>query len=150
MKKTLYSIRHPENREPENGAAGPSKGELHAKFEKLLDDVEKNSVYIPVPERVKRAQELISRTVAAAGDMELDVDIERYDDRVELCFYDDAGVYCGELRQFFGEMFLVCDNVMMYPPKNTPSSPSKSHWNIIFTYYTHRRLVSGREINNFE
>ncbi len=150
MKETLYSIRHPEGREPEVGAAGPSKGELDAKFEKLLEDVEKNSVFIPVPERVKRAEELIGQTVAAAGAMELNVDIERYDDRVEFCFYDDAGLYCGALRQFFGKMFLICDDVMMYPPKRSPSSPSKFHWNIIFTYYTHRHLVSGREINNFE
>ena len=96
MKELLYSIRHTQDwdSEPinmdEHADQGKklSKEELSASFKALLNKYENESKFIPDSERLKIADELISRTVATAEKLELDVDIERNDGSVDFCFYD--------------------------------------------------------------
>ena len=143
MKKTLYSIRHPETWALEIE-------EPDAESEKLLDDVEKKGVYVPLPGRAKDAEGLIDKTVEIARDMELNVDIERYDDQVVFRFYDAMGIYLGKLRRFFGTMFLLCDTATVRLPKEGESPLPGFHWIITFSYHTHRFLPDEERYITFE
>ncbi len=157
MKELLYSIRHTESwtSEPEDLGENMdridsmSQAELRAAFGDLLNKVENESKFIPVPKRLEIAEKLINHVVTMAGKLELTLDIERYDDRVDFCFYDSVGLFQGELKDFFGDLFTICDSVSMYMPKEGSVPLPGVHWIVDFSYYTHRHLVAGREIPQF-
>lgn len=145
MKETLYSIRHSLPVSPEEDVETEQNSErMKGDVLKLLDDVENRSEYVPLPERVKGAEDLIKLAVATADVLELNVDIERYDGYVVFRFYD-AGLYLGEVRDFYGYMFRACDSVAVLPSDELDGCNLR----VDFTYYTHRYFVAGREIMLF-
>ena len=138
MMETLYSIRHSEP------AAEGLDGEIRqmkAECGELLDNIDTKVEYVPVPERVEKAEAFIKLVVVAAEELELNVDIERGDGRVVFRFYD-TGVYLGELREFYGYMFKTCDSVTVLPCEELEGCSFK----VVFSYYTHRQFVAGREV----
>ena len=155
MKEILYSIRHTQDWDSDPVKIGEhadqgnmlSKEELSASFKALLNKYENESKFIPVLERLKIADELISKTVSTAEKLELDVDIERNDGSVDFCFYDSSGLFQGELKDFFGELFIICDSVSMFKDNEGSVPLPGIHWIVDFTFYTHHHLVAGKEIS---
>ena len=157
MKEILYSIRHAQdwNSESEEMSESAdqckelSQEELEASINDLFNKVENESEFVPVPDRLKIADKLISQTVAVAEKLELNVDITRNDDSIDFCFFESIGLFQGNLKDLFGEMFIICDSVSMYKPKEDPISLPGDSWIVDFSFYTHRHFVAGREIPQF-
>ena len=157
MKELLYSIRHTQGWDSEPINIGEhanqdkrlSKEELDASFQALLDKCKNESEFVPVPDRLKIADKLISRTVALAKELEFNVDITRNEDSIDFCFFDSVGLFQGELKDFFGEMFIICDSVSMYKPKEGTVPLHGDSWIVDFSFFTHRHFVAGREIPQF-
>ena len=138
MMETLYSIRHSEP--AAEGLDGKIR-QLKAECGEFLGDIDTKVEYVPVPERVEKAEAFIKLVVVAAEELELNVDIERGDGRVVFRFYD-AGVYLGKLREFYGYMFKTCDSVAVLPCEKVEGCSLR----VDFSYYTHRQFVVGREV----
>lgn len=157
MKELLYSIRHTQGWDSELIKAGDhadqdkrlSKEELDATFQALLNKYKNESEFIPVPDRLKIVDKLISQTVAAAEKLELNVDITRNDDSIDFCFFDSVGLFQEDLKDFFGEMFIICDSVSMFKPKEGTVPLPGDSWIVDFTFYTHHHFVAGKEISPF-
>lgn len=157
MKEILYSIRHAQDWDSEFEEVGEATGQceelskerLETPIKDLFNKVENESRFIPVPERLEIADKLISRTVALAKKLEFNVDIVRNDDSIDFCFFDSIGLFQGDLKDFLGEMFIICDAVSMYKPKEVASSLPGDSWIVDFSFYTHRHFVAGKEIPRF-
>lgn len=154
MKEILYSIRHAQDRDSESEEVGNSteelsREELEASIKDLFNKVEKESRFIPVPERLEIADKLISRTVALAKELEFNVDITQNDDSVDFCFFDSIGLFQGDLKDFLGEMFIICDSVSIYKSKEGAIPLPGDTWVVDFSFYTRRHFVAGKEIPQF-
>lgn len=140
MDEMLHSIRFPETWQLEldtlNGD-GPSDDELDPELEALLGIAGENAEYVPIPGRADQVADLIRDTVELANSLELNVDIERTDSFVLFRFYDALGVYLYEHKDFFGKMFLVCDDVSITSSRDAPSPMPGDHLILSFYINTH-------------
>lgn len=120
--------------------------ELKAEARRLFEAA-KATEYIPVPQRLEAADKLIDYAARMAKALDLNMDIRRCDDCVELQVYDD-GPFFSEEKDFLGELFLFCDSVAIYRPGEDGAAPEASQV-IAFTLSTHRLVVDGRDISLF-
>ena len=122
--------------------------ELKAEARRLFEKAAKATEYIPVPQRLEAADKLIDYAARMAKALDLNMDIRRCDDCVELQVYDDGGEFFAEEKDFLGDLFLFCDSVAIYRPGGDDAAPEASQV-ITFTLATHRLVVDGRDISLF-
>ena len=123
------------------------RSELRAECEEIIRKFDEESEYIPIPERLDKVDDLISSAKDIALFYELNMDIVQRVDGINFDFYYDSGLFLGECREYFGRMFLTCDSVTVYKPRKKRDLPKGCEGIISMTYYTHRHLVAGKEIN---
>ena len=122
--------------------------EYRAECDEIIRQVKEESEYIPIPERLGKVNGLISTAKEIATIFEINMDIVQLEDGIDFDFYYDSGLFLGECKEFFGKMFLTCDNVTVYTQKKKKRDLPRGCEGIIsMTYYTHRHLVAGKEIN---
>ena len=119
-----------------------------AECDELIRKVKEESEYIPIPERLSKVNDLISTAKEIANIFEINMDIVQLEDGIDFNFYYDSGLFVGECKEYFGKMFFTCDNVTVYTPKKKKRNlPRGCNGIINMTYYTHRHLVAGKELN---
>lgn len=147
-KKLLHSFRYDklwlQHEEPPE-MTPEEETQRHAEITEIIRQHNEESEYIPIPERLEKVDEMILLAAVISHEHEIDMDVEQNDGGIDFKLYYSGGLFCDDLKNYVGRMFLLCDDVTVYTPKDKSIMPEGCAGIIHFTYSTHRHIVAGRE-----
>lgn len=133
----IYERHYPVKHLGESESQGElEKGTENLSFERIMEELYKDVVYVPLPEKQTAAGEFLKTAIDIANTYEVDVKIHRYFDRIEVKYYFDYAASVGFLK----DTVIYADDISVFK--------DIEGFNLVISldYYTHAAYRKDRRI----
>lgn len=144
--KVLFTKRYelPEFTEEELEQVNREFGDITPSAEEFVRMMEEERIYVPIMEKVKKADKVVAFAKRLSETYEVDMDIIQKEDGIRIKIYGIGAKVSGSLKEYALQLMTVCDHFFVWTGEKIGPG-----YVLDLEYVTHETYLAGKKMNKY-